>query len=313
MKYWRKIAGILLGAMICLLLSGCGAFQAQMAKTTTRMSQLETLHVDVEAYAKAAFDIGRQTIHESATVTGGFDASTDPLLLKTDLQVDAFGVVQDLKLYIQKEYDTWSFFPWEDDRLINKGTVKERDAKRSRAVQALKLLIKCGDFFSEAVDDTVNDAHARRYDGVLPLDYVNEALVLLNIKEADEDASPAGTASAPRPSAPTVEGLLEEMKKAAPAQEGEAAQAEAAREAATIPVDTDGIPASIWINDEDMIVQVDAAIGDFLQDLGEERLQKLLTDYDLDGLVLDMDLEYVDVRLTFSQFDGVEGLKLPDY
>ena len=108
MKYRRMITGLLLLAVLCLMLSGCGTFQVQMAKTTTRMAKLDNFHADVEAYAETRMNIGGQKIRMDAVVTGGFDMALDPLLIKTDLHLSTLGVERDLRLYIQKEYDTWT-------------------------------------------------------------------------------------------------------------------------------------------------------------------------------------------------------------
>ena len=54
----RKLICLLLLAAVCLTLSGCGAFQVQMAKTTTRMAKLDNFHADVEAYAETLMNIG---------------------------------------------------------------------------------------------------------------------------------------------------------------------------------------------------------------------------------------------------------------
>jgi hypothetical protein len=61
-----------------------------------------------------------------------------------------------------------------------------------------------------------------------------------------------------------------------------------------------------------MIIQVDVDLAGFLQKLMDGGLEDLLTDYDLDGLILESELKYIDARLTFSQFDEVPSLRLPD-
>ena len=300
----RKLICLLLAAM-CLTLSGCGAFQVQMAKTTTRMAKLDNFHADVEAYAETLMNIGGQKIRVNAIVTGGFDMGLDPLLLRTDLHLSTLGVERDLRLYIQKEYDTWTFAPWDEERLIDEATIEERSAKRTRAVQALKLLIKCGDFFLDPVDDTVNDIPARRYDGILPEEYVNEALVLLNIME-EEPETPAeadGKNAAPSSAVPSDENDAEQTPG------GETETGEDPGDTESMP---EGIPTSIWVNDDGMIIQVDLDLAGFLQNLLDGGLEDLLTDYDLDGLILESELKYIDVRLTFSQFDEVSSLRLPD-
>ena len=289
MKHCRKTVAILFLLLLCIPLGGCGAFQAQMAKTTTKMSKLDNFHADAEIYLGGTANIGGQKVRVKATILGGFDAETDPLLLKTDLHLSVIGREWDLHYYIQKEYDTWDIYPWDADRSIERMSTQLHSARRSRTVQALKLLIKCSDFFMDPVDDTVNGAHARRYDGIFPEEYVDEALVLLNLKKEDELETPeVSMLPSPTPS-----------------------EKEPGEEHAE-PEEIRGMPGSIWINDDDMIVQVDADLCYLFQKLLDEGTDILHTDYDLDGLKLDTELAYMDCRLTFSQFDEVAALRLPE-
>ena len=121
---------------------------------------------------------------------------------------------------------------------------------------------------------------------------MNEALVLLNIME-EEEAAQQNT------------GDDAEVSSADPAEN--TAEGEASEE--SVP---EGIPTSIWVNDDGMIIQVDVDLAGYLQKLMDGGLEILLTDYDLDGLILASELKYIDVRLTFSQFDEVPALRLPD-
>ena len=298
MNYRRKIIAVLLLAAACVGLSGCGAFQVQMAKTTTRMAKLESFHTDVEAYVESMMNIGGQLIRVEAEVTGGFEAEMDPFLIRTDLHLHPLGVERDLRFYIQKESDTWSIVPWVEERLLDGATIQERSAKRNRTTQALKLLIKCGDYFADPVEDRVDGARARRFDGVFPDEYVDEALVLLNLKEAEPSPEPAEAETAESETA----GAADAGAAAAGAGEDDDAEEK-----------VQGLPGSIWINDDNMIVQVDVDLAVFLQKLMDRGLDQLLSEYDLDGLNLSGELQVVDARLTFSRFNEGEDLKLPAY
>ena len=187
---------------------------------------------------------------------------------------------------------------------MDEATIEEHSAKRSRAVQALKLLIKCGDFFLEPVDDMVNDTPAHRYDGILPEEYVNEALILLNIMEEEPERP---TESEENAVSSTTDASKESDEGRNPGGESKTGEESVAEQ--SVP---EGIPTSIWVNDDGMIIQVDLDLAGFLQNLMDRGLEDLQTDYDLDGLILESELEYVDVRLTFSQFDEVPALRLPD-
>ena len=313
MKYRRKITGCLLLFVMCLSFSGCGAFQVQMAKTTTRMAKLDSFHIDAEVYVGSMMNIGEQIIRMDATVTGGLDAETEPFLIRSDLHLETLGVERDLRFFIRKEYDTWDIVPWDEDRLIDGASIQERSAKRNRTTQALKLLIKCRDYFEDPVDDTVNGVHARRFDGVFPDEYVDEALILLNLKEPEPSPDPADEAAAGAAAEAQTETDTEVRtveSTAAPAEAaGQAGEDAGEGEEETV----SGLPGSIWINDDDMIVQVDVDLAGFLQRLMDQGLEQLLSEYDLDGLNLSGELQYVDARLTFSMFNEVPALKMPAY
>lgn len=288
MRIWKRVTALLMLLLLCLGLTGCGAFQMQMAKTTTRMAKLESFHTEAEIWLEALLTIGGQKVRMEAEVLGGFDTETDPLLIKTDLHLTTLGVERDLRYYIQKDYNTWNIYSWNEFENIDRVSVEESSAKRTRTTQALKLLIKCGESFADPVDDTVNGMPAKRYDGLFPDEYVDEALVLLDLKEAENvQESPAVTENADSETASTDVSDNEDGH-------------------------VSGLPGSIWVNEDDMIVQVDVDLAVFMQKLMDEAIQKLLEEYDLDGLVLDTELKSMDARLTFSNFNAVEKLSLPE-
>ena len=294
-----RLLAILLTLCVCVPLAGCGAFQTQMAKTTTRMSKLQSMHVEVLAAEKMRVNVGNQNIRVNTIITGGLDIETDPITVKTDLLLRTLGVERDVKAILQLDYDTLSIWPYDSDSTLERMSFTMKDAKRLKIVQALKLLIKCGDYFLDPVEDTVNGMPAKRYDGLFPDEYVEEALVLLDLKEAPEKepVKPAAERAAEA-------GSTDEAQNVNTAEIQSGADAEDETEI--------GLPGSIWVGEDDMILQVDVDLSGFLQSLSDEFLRKLLETYDLDGLVLEAEIESLDARLTFSQFDAVEKIVIPE-
>ena len=285
---------------VCLILAGCGAFQSQMAKTTTKMSRLQSMHAEVLASDKERVNVGNQIIRVNTIISGGIDFEMDPFTVKTDLKLRTLGVERDVKLILQMDYDTLHIYPYDSDKELEELSLTLHSAKRSKIVQALKLLIKCGDYFADPVEDTVNGIPAKRYDGVFPDEYVDEALVLLDLKEAPEAEA-------------TVKPAAE--RAAEKAMEAELRENEAYRailEAAEQEKTEQGLPGSLWVDENDMILQVDVDLAVFMQGLEDELLSNLLETYDLDGLVLDTEIESLVTRITFSQFDEVEKIVIPD-
>ena len=174
---------------VLIPLAGCGAFQTQMAKTTTKMARLSSFHTDVDLVGIGTAKIGEDPVRLKIRVTGGMDIETDPVLIKVDGKLAAFGQEWDLQFYIQKDYDTLSFYPYASDRIFDRLSQTEAVPKRAKTVQALKLLIKCGDYFLDGVPDTINGVSVKRYDGYLPKELVDQALVLLDLKDEEENAS----------------------------------------------------------------------------------------------------------------------------
>lgn len=290
MRRIRRLLFFGLSLVLLLGLCGCGAFQTQMAKTTSRMGKLQSFHGDVDIRLETLTTVGGQDLHLSATVTGGFDFESDPLIVKTDMMLETLGREIGLKFYLVKDFDTVSILPWDDGRAFRDLSLTMNAAKRIKTLQALKLLIKCSDSFSEPVPDTVSGAPALRYDGIFPDEYVNEALVLLDLKEAEESL-PATIPS----QAVSGSGSIGSTDTGSRVEE---------------PVS--GIPGSIWVGEDDMITQVEIDIASFCQDIVDEWLEELLDEYDLDGLELKTQLQSMICRITFSDFNSVEKLVLPD-
>ena len=299
LKTW--ILAIFLMLCMCLPMAGCGAFQTQMAKTTTKMSKLESMHAEVLISDKERLTIGNQKIRLNTIISGGVDIETDPFTARTDLKLKALGVERDIKLILQHNYDTLNIYIQEPDSELERLGLTMHSAKRLKVVQALKLLIKCGDYFADPVDDTVGGVPARRYDGVFPDEYVNEALVLLELRDAPEAAEATIKPAAER----AAEKALEEELKENEAYRAILEAAEAAKAA-------EGLPASLWLDERDMILQVDVDLTRFMQGMEDGLLEDILSTYDLDGLVLDSEVESIVARITFSQFDEVEKIAIPD-
>ncbi len=279
--------------LISLLLCGCSQFQNQMAKTTSKMAKLDNFRVETEILLETTTTIGGQKLTGSASVTGDMDVQTDPLLVRTDMQLEALGSRFPLQFYISKDYATIEFYDYSQDRPIESSTITLVTARKPKITQALKLLIRCGDYFDDPVSDEVNGRTVKRYDGLLPDEYVEAALILLNLKEADgnenEDAE---------------ERLTAEEKLTALREREEAGEAEAE--------DVAGLPAAIWVDEENMIVQVSVDISSFAQEIMDNLLALADEEYDLDGLVLDMEIRKMEATLTLSDFNSLETMKIPE-
>lgn len=326
MRYIKRFLPLLLVIAFCIPLCGCGAFQTQMAKTTTKMANLDSFHADVDIELDTLTTIGGQELHLASTVTGGFDFESDPLLVQTDLLLDAFGQQNRVQCFIQKEYDTVRIIPWSDDRLFRELSLTMNAAKRIKVLQALKLLIKCADTFSDPVEDTLDGIIVKRYDGLFPQEYVDEALILLDLKEAEPESDAEVTASpvppSPIPASPaaassevtaSVSEVSEENPSNPASSEEDSSDLELSEEGSPAPEEGPvGIPGSIWVGKDDMIVQVQIDVADFAQTVTDDFLDQFLDEYDLDGLELSVLLKSMSAKIHFSQFNEVEKLVLPE-
>ena len=301
----KQLFALLLLTALVLNLSGCGAFQTQMAKTTTRMARLQNFRMELDCRLKGEAEIGLQTVPVDTGISGILDVETDPLVLRSDLSLRAFGGSWPLRYYITKEYDTISLIPWGEDAPVRRSTLTLQEAKRSKTTQALKLLVRCGDSFAEPADDTVDGAPAKRYDGSLPMELVDEALILLNLKKPEPDETET---SGEIPASEKTDGLPPAMESAVPTESP--VPEEAAGDAGND--ETSGIPCSIWVDGEDYIVRVELDLTDVLGSISEELLEKLLSDYDLGNLQLSLHPESFLCRVTLSRFDSLERLVLPE-
>ena len=300
---WRGTLCLLLILALCLGLSGCSAFQMQMAKTANRMSKLKSFQTDVEAYVGTLFDVGGQKIRMEGAVTGGLDVDCDPPVVRTDLVLETLGVERAMRFDVWRENGEWRFAPWGEGPALPSAESGARasEEEKSSWTEVLNLLGRCQEYFAGPVENTVNGVLTKRYDGVIPAALLDEALGLLELS--------------PRPDAPAVPedapGDADADANAAEIIPDDTAPAdsEAAEAAEAPPAETGdalrGLPVSIWIDPEDRIVQVDADLTLFLRDVADRGMERLLTEYGAADLDLSQELQFADTRLTFSRF--VEG------
>lgn len=297
MKNWRKLTCCALLLALCLGLAGCSAFQMQMAKTATRMSKLKSFHTEVEAYVGTLFDVGGQKIRMEGTVTGGLDTTVDPAVVRTDLLLETLGVRREMRFDVWRENGEWRFAPWgEGPASSSAGAGASSAAASTNSVtEALNLLIRCEEYFADPVENTVDGVLTKRYDGVIPEAFLDEALGLLNLSPrpgAAAAAEPAPDGAAPESNAAEI----------IPDDTASGTAADTVTEPAA-PAVPRGLPVSIWIDPEDRIVQVDADLTLFLRDMMDRGLDRLLLEYGAADLDLSQELQFVDTRLTFSRFD----------
>lgn len=298
---WRGTLCLLLALALCLGLSGCSAFQMQMAKTANRMSKLKSFQTDVEAYVGTLFDVGGQKIRMEGAVTGGLDVDCDPPVVRTDLVLETLGVERAMRFDVWRENGEWRFAPWGEGPALPSAESGARASEEEKSgwTEVLNLLVRCQEYFADPVENTVNGVLTKRYDGVIPAALLDEALGLLELS--------------PRPDAPAVPedapGDADADANAAEIIPDDSAPAdsEAAEAAEAPPTETGdalrGLPVSIWIDPEDRIVQVDADLTLFLRDVADRGIERLLTEYGAADLDLSQELQFADTRLTFSRFD----------
>ena len=193
MKYWnwKKVTVLLLLLALCAGLTGCSLSgtitHVKMMRAIKRIVKLQSFHTDAEIQTEILLNVGGQDLLMEATLIGGLDTLTQPLLIQTDLNLETLGVERELRYLLQKEGTSWYATSWDSTYRVQPEDEQLVKEKRKQTEMALKRLLKSSEPFDEPADDEVNGARAHRYVCVFPKNAVDEAMALLDLKPEGTD------------------------------------------------------------------------------------------------------------------------------
>ena len=197
----NKFLPLALACALCLCLAACGdSFESAMVRAARELESVESVHADMSLDMGFGVDI----LGERSTLEMGMDVSMDTSggLTSGELTLDMLGVTQPMQYIVQLDGDDCDVYlstdggaSWETSLgLSGEGPGAADNAGSYNAWDMASFYLEFGGSFGDAVEETVNGAECRRYDGVLPGGKLGEAFALSggsSLAELPEDMSPA--------------------------------------------------------------------------------------------------------------------------
>ena len=173
MKTFKKIAALVLAAVMLLSLSACG-MDLKLTTAILKLNKVESAHADVDAALNLSVNSPSLELDMDilGTITGGIDYSKEPLEAAADLTVNAMGeelnilaLLEDVDGSAVISYSVDGGQTWESAELGELDVNLEIDP-----IELLENLGEAGDLVSDFTPvgaELVNGAEATRYDSAL--------------------------------------------------------------------------------------------------------------------------------------------------
>lgn len=281
MKNLKKVLALLLALSMVLCLSACGSFEKKMARSAAKMSQLDSMHMDMEMTLGMGLSVMGQSMDMDLAIKAGVDMNTEPMIVKADVEVEAMGMSEQVKLYVLDEAGKRVIY-LSDDGGVSWEREVDDDADTGNAGVNIKdsigMLAKWAKSFEKTGEETVNGSAATKYSGRID---AASLLEMMELSGADE----------------ALESSL------------------------GIDLDDDAIvlkdvPVSIWIdNKSGMVVRMEMDMTELMQSLVADYIDEVisgsLAGSGLEGMSMEMKLNTAVVEVELSQFDEVGTIELP--
>lgn len=281
MKNLKKAIALLLALAMVLCLSACGSFEKKMAKSAAKMSQLDSMHMDMDMEVSFGLSLMGQSVDTEMTMEMAMDINTEPLAVKMDIDIGAMGMKQSLQAYVISENGTRRTYvsddagaTWQQGKLDDDGI----GASNVSVKDSLELLSKWAESFAEDGEEKINGSAAAKYTGVITAENLREAMELTGAADAIESSL--------------------DME---------------------LDTDLDGmgsIPVSVWIDKKSgMVVRMDMDMTEMMQgimtEIMDEAVSQSMEEAGLSDIPVEVDISEAKISMEYSQFDNVPAIELP--
>lgn len=271
MKAVRKAVALLLSGLMLLSLSACGAFEAKIARAASRMTKLESFHMDVDISLDAALSLMGRSMDMDLGLSGGIDLKTDPVQMRADMSLEIMKLNKELLSYVEKCSGGYSVAisqdlgrTWDEEILVENGS-----PAKFKAADVLKLVAASLAKFESVGQEQVSGSAAERYDGFIPSESAEKIIELTGLREA-------------------------------------LSQALGTKLDSEIFSDPGDVPASVWLdNKSGMIVRLELDMSQLMQKVLGAAAEEILKIAGAEKLGADMEIKSAAVSVTLSQFDSV--------
>lgn len=281
MKNLKKALALLLALTMVLCLSACGSFEKKLAKSAAKMSQLKSMHMDMDVQMGVGISIMGQSMDMDMSIDAGIDMNMEPYAMKMDMDIKAMGVSQNVQVYVFDENGQRRSYATDDGgNTWIKGELEDIELKGGSvsAKDSLKIFTKWTESFEQAGEEKINGSAATKYSGEITAENMTEAIKLAGVKDQ----------------------LKDKLGVEFDAQSN----------------DIGNMPMSIWIdNKSGMVVRAEmdmtAMIQGIFTQILNEAISSSLEGSGLEGLPMEIEISNAVVTIGMSQFDKVSPIELP--
>lgn len=273
MKTGKKLAALLLAAVLLLSLSGCGAFETKMARAWQKLDKADCMQIKIADDLIVDVTAGGMKLPFAVSLSGTVDLYLDPVQAKADLTVSWPGTELKLLAYAEEENDTVNVYT-----NLNGGEIWEKASytasKPRLSPNGLKYVIEGAETFREVEQPGVTDGSIR-FDGQLPGSFIQGFLELYEVEER----------------------LERDFGLEIPDD---------------LFTNLNSVPTSLWLNKQgelDLIVLEPTAL---LNGLMPKLLDELRRTSGLDQLPLEHTVESNQIILQLGEFDSLPMLEIPE-
>ena len=180
----KKLAALLLAALMLLGLTGCGAFETKMARAVQKISKADSLRLEVLDELSVDVTAAGKTVTVPLTLSGTVQLYLGPLKARAELTLEGPAGQTELLYYIEESGDAFNIY-----QNINGGTAWQKmglTAGREIRANGLKYIVEGAETF-ERVEEAGADEGFFRYDGEVPGEFIQGFLELYEVREQLEE------------------------------------------------------------------------------------------------------------------------------
>ncbi len=202
MKRANKLLAAVLALALCLGLTACGdSFERAVARAAGQMAKAESVHADMALNMGVELDIlGQQS---GMDIGVGMSMDTAGGLTSGEMTFEMLGFSLPMQYIVEKDGESYNAYlsmdggeSWSSELGISAEELSGGDngIGSLSAADLAVFYLECGTSFGDPVEETIDGAECRRYDGLLPGASLGEAFALAggsSFAELPDGAEPA--------------------------------------------------------------------------------------------------------------------------
>lgn len=284
MKTAKRLLALVLVLAMALSLSACGGFAGSMVRAVRKLEKLDSLRMDTDVQINMSLSMLGMSTPVDMSASGTSDINTDPLKVKSDLNLDLglLGITREILSYCERQGDGYILYLSPDGESWSRQTLEPSESSAGKGKISLSAVLALANRFEKTGTVTVRGSEATAYEGVIKAEEINLAMEqsggMDSLREAlggDEDFSFTGS-----------------------------------------------VPVTVALdNKSGMIVMVSLDLTEIMQDLMPLTMDRVMASVaeeagmggmDLSALGLELNVDSATVTETLYDFDAVGPIEIPE-